>query len=62
MAVSAGSVFGSMIIHNFSVNSHLIKVSASCAASMGVPGFRYENTPFGWQKAPRTKTLLAVLK
>ena len=40
-------------IHNFGVNSHLIKVSAGHVASMGVSGFRCENTPFGWQKALR---------
>ena len=35
-------------IDNFGVNS-----SAGRFASMGVPGFRCETTPFGWQSSGR---------
>ena len=48
-------------IHNFSANSHLIKVHVGHVASMGVPGFRCENTPFGWQKAHERTNLVIVI-
>ena len=51
------------IIHDFGVNSHLIKVSTGRVASMGMPSFECENTSFGWQKTPRVQDIsLAVLK